>query len=80
MADEADNVSSVSPSACHIGGPIYVNPGELALVYGNSFLLQAATVPQEVVMELPVLIIAQQCLLQCVAPMEKRTATSVLWK
>ena len=46
----------------------------------NSFLLQAATVPQEVVMELPVLIIAQQCLLQCVAPMEKRTATSVLWK
>ena len=22
------------PSACHKGGPIYVNPGELALVYG----------------------------------------------
>ena len=35
MAVKADNVSSVSASACHIGGPIYVNPGELALVYGN---------------------------------------------
>ena len=33
MAGEADNVSFVSASACHIGGPIYVNPGELALVY-----------------------------------------------
>ena len=37
MAGEADNVSSVSASACHIGGPIYVNPGELALVYGIFF-------------------------------------------
>ena len=35
VAGEADNVSSVSASACHIGGPIYVNPGELALVYGR---------------------------------------------
>ena len=34
VAGEADSVSSVSASACHIGGPIYVNPGELALVYG----------------------------------------------
>ena len=34
VAAEADNVSSVSPSACHIGGPIDVNPGELTLVYG----------------------------------------------
>ena len=25
----------MSASACHIGGPIYVNPGELALVYGT---------------------------------------------
>ena len=33
MAGEAHNVNSVSASACH-GGPIYVNPGELALVYG----------------------------------------------
>ena len=32
---EADIVSSVSASACHIGGPIDVNPGELALVYGK---------------------------------------------
>ena len=35
VAGEEDNVSSVSASACHIDGPIYVNPGELALVYGN---------------------------------------------
>ena len=35
VAGEADNVSSVSASACHVGGPIYVNPGELALVYGT---------------------------------------------
>ena len=34
VAGEADSVSSVSASACHIGGPIGVNPGELALVYG----------------------------------------------
>ena len=32
-AGEADNVSSVSASACHIGGPIGGNHGELALVY-----------------------------------------------
>ena len=32
----ADNVSSVSPSACHLGGPIDVNPGELMLVYGTN--------------------------------------------
>ena len=37
VAGEADNVSSVSASACHIGGPIDVNPGELALVYGTDF-------------------------------------------
>ncbi len=35
MAGEADSVSSVSASACHIGGPIGVNPGELTLVYGS---------------------------------------------
>ena len=34
VAGEADNVSFVSASACHIGGPIDVNPGELTLVYG----------------------------------------------
>ena len=36
VAGKADSVSSVLASACHIGGPIGVNPGELALVYGNA--------------------------------------------
>ena len=35
VAGIADNVSSLSASACHIGGPIDVNPGELTLVYGT---------------------------------------------
>ena len=35
VVGEADIVSSVSASACHIGGPIGVNPGELVLVYGT---------------------------------------------
>ena len=35
VAGEADSVSSVSASASNIGGPIGVNPGELALVYGK---------------------------------------------
>ena len=35
VAGKADIVSSVSASACHIGGPIGVNPGELTLVYGT---------------------------------------------
>ena len=35
VAGEADIVSSVSASACHIGGTIGVDPGELALAYGN---------------------------------------------
>ena len=39
VAGEADCVSSVSASVCHIGGPIYVNPGELALVYGMHYAL-----------------------------------------
>ena len=34
VAGEADSVSSVSASACHSDGPIGVNPGKLALVYG----------------------------------------------
>ena len=41
VAGEADIVSSVSASACHRGGPIGVNPGELALVYGISCLMHA---------------------------------------
>ena len=35
MAGKADYVSLVSASGCYIGGPIYVNPGKLALVYGR---------------------------------------------
>ena len=38
MAGEAEYVRSVSASAYHIGGPIYVNPVELALVYGKSIM------------------------------------------
>ena len=34
VAGEADRVSSVSASACHIGGPNSVNPGQILLVYG----------------------------------------------
>ena len=37
VAGEVDIVSSVSASACHLGGPIGVNPGELALAYGSTF-------------------------------------------
>ena len=40
VTGEADSVSSMSASACHIGGPIGVNPGELALVYGMYFDLK----------------------------------------
>ena len=35
MAGEADSVSSLSASACHIGGPNSVNPGQILLEYGN---------------------------------------------
>ena len=35
VTGEADIVSSVSASTCHIGGPNGVNPSELALVYGT---------------------------------------------
>ena len=38
VAGEADSVSSVSASACHIGGPNSVNPGQILLVYGTSTL------------------------------------------
>ena len=37
VAGEADSVSSVSASACHIGGPNSVNPGQILLVYGNNY-------------------------------------------
>ena len=35
VAGEADSVSSVPASACHIGGPNSVNPGQILLVYGT---------------------------------------------
>ena len=38
VAGEADIVSSVS--ACHIGGPSDVNPGELALIYGIDYQIK----------------------------------------
>ena len=34
-AGEADSVSSVSASVCHIAGPNSVNLGQFLLVYGN---------------------------------------------
>ena len=36
VAGKADNVSSASTSACHIGGPNSVNPGQILLVYGTT--------------------------------------------
>ena len=36
VASKADSVNAVSASACHVSGPIYINLGELALVYGIS--------------------------------------------
>ena len=41
LAGEADSVSSVSASACHIGEPNSVNPGQILLVYGNCEKLTA---------------------------------------
>ena len=35
VVDEADSVNFVSASACHIGGPKGVNPGQKALLHGN---------------------------------------------
>ena len=37
VVDEADGVNSVSASACHIGGPKDVSPGQKALRSGFSF-------------------------------------------
>ena len=36
VVGEADSVNSVSASACHIGGPKGVSPGQKALLRGNS--------------------------------------------
>ena len=35
MVSEADSVNSVSASACHIGGPKGVSPGQKALLHGT---------------------------------------------
>ena len=35
VVGEADNVNSVSASACHIGGPKEVSPGQKALLHGS---------------------------------------------
>ena len=35
VTGKADSVSSVSASACHIGGPNSVNPGQILLVHGT---------------------------------------------
>ena len=37
VVGEADSVNFVSASACHIGGPKGVNPGQKALLHGNVF-------------------------------------------
>ena len=41
---------------------------------------QEAALEREVAMGLPVLMLALQSMILCAAPMEKHTATSVLWK
>ena len=35
VVSEADSVNSVSASACHIGGPKGVSPGQKALFHGT---------------------------------------------
>ena len=37
VVGEADSVNSVSASACHIGGPKGVSPGQKALLHGSKF-------------------------------------------
>ena len=46
VVGEADSVSSVSASACHIGGPNSVNPGQILLVYGMASLRKEARIKQ----------------------------------
>ena len=38
-----DSVRSVSASACHIGGPNSVNPGQILLVYGKFAAAKVST-------------------------------------
>ena len=37
MVGEADSVNFVTASACHIGGPKGVSPGQKALLHGRGF-------------------------------------------
>ena len=37
VVGEADSVNSVSASACHIGGPKGVSPGQKALLHGSQY-------------------------------------------
>ena len=39
VVGEADSVNSVSASACHIGGPKGVIPGQKALLHGTLFVV-----------------------------------------
>ena len=48
VVGEADIVSSVSASACHIGGPNSVNPGQILLVYGIVFVGPALLLMQSI--------------------------------
>ena len=43
VAGKVDSVSSLSASACHIGGPNSVKPGQILLVYGTSLLAPGTT-------------------------------------
>ena len=48
MAGEADKERLLSSSACRIGGPNSVNPGQILLVYGiNFFVLEVHLVIQK---------------------------------
>ena len=47
VAGEADSVSAGSASACHIGGPNSVNPGQILLVYGTFLYIQKDTINKD---------------------------------
>ena len=70
--DEADSVNSVSASACHIGGPKGVGPGQKALLHGNVFWICQQKENLFVIPALLVLWIAQ-----CACFKNHKTKTSV---
>ena len=53
MAVEADSVSSLTGSACHIGGRTDVNPGEQTLVYGTGNSIKFNTTKANVLDQKP---------------------------